>query len=755
MSQLRAFQPAVGGRQPALRTGLLPAASCLLAVGLMLAGTSAPRAQQTSAPRAQQSSAQPAQQGSAPQGGAPQAGGQPAGQADAAAQPTFRSGINFVTVDAYVSDSKGMPITDLKQSDFQITEDNKAQAIEQFRLIRVDGNPKPGEPPPKEIRNRDDEEREAARDDTRVFVIFLDDYHVRLGSSLAVRQPLSEFIQNQMKPLDLVAVMYPLTPVQDIDFTRNHERIVNAIQHFEGRKYRYEPRNLFEEQYQRAPTEIVEQIRNQVVMTALRGLAVRLGSMREGRKSVIYVSEGLQAMLPPQLRNADASQGNFGNTAARSPMAGENDPREQTAQVFAQSDLYSQLKEVFIASTRNNTAIYTVDPRGLATNEFDIDENVGPQQDRSMLQASTDTLRSIAEETDGRAIVGRNDLAKGLQQAMQDSTAYYLIGYTSAAAPTDGKFHQIRVQLSASAGRRGLQIRARRGYWAATVEDVAKAAKATGPAVPDTMKPVLQALSTISANVQAGKYVRTWLGTARGENGKTKVTLVWEPLPRPASARRDPAPGRVSVIAATERGDLVYRGRTPDAPQLASANPQATGASASLPAATATSAAPTPQALTFDAPPGKLELRMTVEGAGGGVLDQEIRNITIPDLTAAQPALSTPRVYSARTPRELQTIAGNPGAVPPAGREFSRTSRLLIRFDSYGPGNEVPTPTATLLNNNGQKFTDVPVTPAAAGGTHQIDLGLAAIPPGEYVIEITIKGATGEARELVAFRVVS
>jgi VWFA-related protein len=691
----------------------------------------------------------------AQQGAAQQASGQqPADQT----QLTFRAGINFVTVDAYVSDSKGQPAIDLKQSDFEVLEDNKPQKIEAFRFIKVDGNPKPGEPPPQEIRNRDDEEREAARDDTRVFVIFLDDYHTRLGSSLAVRQPLTQFIENQLRPLDLVAIMYPLTPVTDIDFTRNHAKIINAIQHFEGRKYKYEPRNLFEEQYQRAPTEVVEEIRNQVVMTALRGLSVRLGSIRDGRKSILYVSEGLQSMLPPQLRSADASQGKIGNPQAFNPLAGENDPREQTAQAFSQADLYSQLKDVFIAATRNNTAIYTVDPRGLATNEFDIDENVGPQQDQSMLTASTNTLRSIAEETDGRAIVGRNDLAKGLQQALQDSTAYYLIGYTSAQAPIDGKFHQIKVQLSAAARKRGLQVRARRGYWAATPEDVKKAEKATGPGVPDAAKPVLQALSSIATQVQAGKYVRTWLGTERGENGKTKVTLVWEPLPQPpgGGARRDPTPGRMSVIAATEKGDLVYRGRTPDTAQLASANPQATGASAALPAATTAATAPVPQALTFEAAPGKLELRMTVEGAGGGVLDQEIRNITIPDLTAARPAISTPRVYAARTPREFQAIAANVAAVPPANREFSRIMRLLIRFDSYGPGNEVPVPTAVLLNNNGQKFTDVPVTAATAGGTHQIDMSLATIPPGEYVIEITVKGATGDtAKELVAFRVVS
>src|SRR5204863_1130090 len=82
----------------------------------------------------------------AQQGGTQPAAGtqQPADQTEL----TFRAGINFVTVDAYVSDSKGQPVTDLKQTDFEIQEDNKPQKIEQFRFIKVDGNPKPGEPPP-------------------------------------------------------------------------------------------------------------------------------------------------------------------------------------------------------------------------------------------------------------------------------------------------------------------------------------------------------------------------------------------------------------------------------------------------------------------------------------------------------------------------------------------------------------------------------------------------------------------------------
>jgi VWFA-related protein len=683
------------------------------------------------------SRSQAAQQGGAPQ----ESGAQPAGsaeqpqQGDNPQQPTFRAGVNFVRVDVMVHDGKGQPITDLTQTDFEVLEDGKPQTIEQFRLIRVDGNPRPGDPPPRELRNRIDEEIEISRDDVRLFVFFMDDYHVRLGNSLAIKEPLTRFVQTQLRPNDIVGIMYPLTPLDGISFTRNMASVVSAIERFEGRKFDYRPRNAFEEQYARAPSEAVEQIRNQVVMTALRGLSTRLGGLREGRKAIIYVSEGLTVMLPPQMRTNDASLGPMGNPAARSPMIGENSQREETMAWFAQSDLYSQLRDVFTAANRNNAAIYTLDPRGLAPFEYGIDEAVGPNQDRRALQMTQDTLRSIADETDGRAIVNRNDLAPGLAQIVRDSSYYYLVGYNSTQAPSDGKFHEITVRVR----RRGLDIRSRKGYWALTAEEITRANRVT----PETPKPVQQALASIATSVQAGKYVRTWVGTARGDAGKTRVTLIWEPLPQPAGARRDqPLPGRVSLIAADPKGDLVFRGRSPDAALASTASP------------TPPSAPPAsgPQRLTFDAPPGNLELRMSVEAAaGGGTLDSEIRTIAVPDLTSPDAALSTPRVHRARTALDFRTISSDANAVPGVGREFSRTERLLIRFDVYGNG----TATAVLLNRSGQKMADVPVTATSVGGTHQIDLSLASIATGEYLVEITVKGATGEAKELVPLRVAS
>lgn len=718
----------------------ISAACALVALSLFQAGSVVPVSAQD------RGEAPPAAQPQTPA----QAEGQPAGDAQ---DPTFRGGINFVRVDVIVTDGRAQPITDLTESDFEVLEDGKPQKIEQFRLIKVDGNPAPGDPAPRQIRTSDDEELEAAREDVRIFVLFMDDYHVRRSNSMSVRVPLIRFVETQLRPTDMVAVMYPLTPISALSFTRNHASIVSAIRNFEGRKFDYTPKNQLEANYMRYPTETVERIRNDVTMGALQALSSRLGALREGRKSVVFVSEGFTAMLPPQLRRGDASQP--ANPIEARIGAGTQDSSQQmTAEWFGQMDVYSRLRDVYDAANRNNTAFYSLDPRGLTPFEFGFDD-IGAgvpvpsfATDSRALQMTQDTLRALSEETDGRAIVNRNTLEQGLADMVRDSSFYYLIGYNSSVAVNDGKFHEIKVRVT----RRGADVRSRKGYWALTAADAVRAA--AGP-TPEIASPIRDALASISTSVQAAKYVRTWLGTERGADGKTRVTLVWEPLPAPADRREQP--GRVSLLAADESGSLVFRGRSPDAALAsagASASPNDTGPSTIRPPVS--SAATRPQRLVFDAPPGKLELRMTVEAAGaGGTLDSEIRTIDVPDLTAPDAALSTPRVFRARTAREMQTIAADAASVPVAMREFSRTERLLIRFDAYGPGTDRPEAAAVLMNRAGQKMSDLPVAPAPVGGTHQIEFGLSSVPAGEYLVEITVTGASGEATELVALRVTS
>ena len=408
------------------------------------------------------------------------------------AQQIFRTGINFVRVDVIVTDRQGNPVVDLTQDDFEIAEDNKPQTVEAFRLVKIDTTTVPSYSP-RGLRSRNDEEMAAADENARIFVFFLDDYHVRRENSMSVRRPLMEFIATQLSPGDLVGVMYPLTPIDAVILSRNHQGVLNAVEKFEGRKFDYEPKNGLEQDYvYRYTPDVIERIRRQVSLSALRGISTKLGSLREGRKSLVLVSEGYMAMLPPQMRSDEP--GGFGTTgrATRDPFAADNNPLEDRASFAASMDLQMELRDVFDAANRNNTSIYAVDPRGLATGDFDITANISMTTSQASLNASMDTLRSLAENTDGRAIVNRNDLAGGLKQIVRDSSAYYLVGYNSTQAPTDGKFHEIEVRVK----RPGVQVRARRGYWAYTEDDVRRAA--AGPSATGPPSEVTKALAAIT-----------------------------------------------------------------------------------------------------------------------------------------------------------------------------------------------------------------------------------------------------------------
>jgi VWFA-related protein len=550
--------------------------------------------------------------------------------------------------------------------------------------------------------------------------------------------------------------MYPLESLSSIRMTRDHAAIMKGVDQFVGRKYDYTPRNEYEEQYAHYPAETVEQIRNQVSMTALRGLITHMGSLKEGRKALILVSEGFTSLLPPQMRSGDATVPGSGNPQSGNPMAGLNDPNEDTAAWHAGLDLETDMREIYATANRNNVAIYAVDPRGLPGFEFDINEGVNTQTDQQYLNATMDTLRELAEQTDGRAIVNRNDLATGMKQIIRDTSAYYLLGYNSSQTKADGKFHEIKVRVK----RPGVQVRARKGYWALSAEETARA---LAPAKPAPPKAVSDALAAVNQPRRAS-VVRTWIGTTRGDNGKTKVTFVWEPAPKlpGTAARASEAPARVSLMAAGADGAPYFRGRVPDVAMASAAGLPGTGGTSSSPRGAASPAsrdsasatAGGPSRVTFEVPPGKLELRVSVEGDASQVLDSEVREIDVPDLTAPQVSLGTPALFRARTARDFQQLKTDTEAIPQTARDFSRTDRLLIRVPAYGPAG-VPTITAKLLNRDGKSMADVPVAVAATAQTPaQIELALASLATGEYLLEITASGGGGaDVKQLVGFRV--
>src|SRR5687767_10277002 len=207
-------------------------------------------------------------------------------------QPVFRSGTNLVRVDVSVLDKEGKPLRSLTADDFELRENGELQEITSFKLVSTSGEPTNDLSLP--IRSREHAAAEAARDDVRVFLIFWDEYHIeQFGSAVRAREQLTKFVLDSFGPTDLVGLMDQLTPVDAIKFSRDRRTLADQVHLLRGRRGVYVPaRSAIEEAHLRNAQD-VERIRSQVTSSALKSAIMHLGTLRQGRKAVIFVSESL------------------------------------------------------------------------------------------------------------------------------------------------------------------------------------------------------------------------------------------------------------------------------------------------------------------------------------------------------------------------------------------------------------------------------------------------------------------------------
>ena len=396
---------------------------------------------------------------------------QPQGQPppDAQRPPVFRTGTASVRVDVTVVDRKGNPITDLTRDDFEVREDGVPQAVDTIKMIHATGEA-PDDDVSLPIRSPEHAAVEAARDDIRVFVIFWDEYHIgQMVPAIRGREALTDFVQTAFGPTDLVALMDQLTPTDAIRFTRNRRELAEQARKLQGRLGIYLPPRSAVEEAQLYQMHDVERLRSQVTASALESTIAYLGSIKEGRKAIIFVSQTI---------------GRVGSGPA---------------------DNYTWLDKVIRIANANNTTIYSFDPRGLDMN-----------------LRTSDVLLSLAENTGGRQFAG-NVPAPQLRAVVRESSAFYLLGYRSEKNPADGKFHKITVHVK----RPGVDVKARTGYFAPSLTEIAaaktKAAEHTAP--PDVEK----ALSTLVDAPHIPIPGDFWAGATRAADGTPRVTAVWTP----------------------------------------------------------------------------------------------------------------------------------------------------------------------------------------------------------------------------------
>jgi VWFA-related protein len=361
------------------------------------------------------------------------------------------------------------------------------------------------------------------------------------------------------------------------------------------------------------------------------------------------------------------------------------------------------LDTIIRSANRSNVSVYPFDPRDTAGRET----------------AAAD-LRRLAEETDGREIDA--DAEAGLRRVTADSSGYYLLSFRTVH-PDDGQFRELLARVK----RPGAVVRARKGYWTASPDEALRAAllaKANEPRVVVPPEPP----------PHASPLIRPWFGIARGENGKTRVTFVWEPTPHVPGDRVRRSVSKLQLQARSSDGSVLFEGLVAPTGPLTIDEPPAT-----------------PARVVFDVPPGRLRLLMSIEDAASTVLDQDVREMSVRDLKG-DVAIGTPEILRARNAREFRALEDG-AAVPVASREFSRTERLLIRFHAYGPVGQPPAVSARLLDRMGHPMRNLAIAPSPTGGDDTIDLPLASFAPGDYTIEIKVASGTREATERTPFRI--
>jgi VWFA-related protein len=498
--------------------------------------------------------------------------------------------------------------------------------------------------------------------------------------------------------------------------------------------------------------------REGLTLEALDRLVRRLGELREERKAVLLVSEGWamfrsDAQLARPLPRVPApgcppvipeGKGIYVGPDGK-PKAG-TDPRtymtvdwqqcEAARATLAHVDDSRTYRELLDEANRTNTSFYPVDPRGLAVFDTPMDAappgNLGAKpplpgvvEDFARLRDRLETLRTLASATDG-TMTETNDLTGGLKKIADDLSDYYLLGYYSTNAKTDGTFRKITVRVK----RPGVAVRARRGYLAPTEAEVAarKAAAVTLDPELATRESALASLGAIRADrpfhMAAGLE---WQVTAAGAQPRPAIWIA----------------GEMDIAAAR---DVAWSAGAEASITVTSASGQAM---ASGQAKVSSVARAFLLHLTPDLPAGEYLVRARLQGRPGGGADasQQVR-VIVPDAHGNLATVLGQALLFRRGP------FSGAGFQPTADLRFRKAERIRVDVPRAGP---VDTVDARLLDRRGQPLP-IPVATSQRdeGGMRlaTAEVALAPLALGDYLIEVSARCGERQDKVLAAVRIV-
>ena len=476
--------------------------------------------------------------------------------------------------------------------------------------------------------------------------------------------------------------------------------------------------------------------REKQTLDALEDLVVYLRSAREERKTIFAITDGWRLYGPSAaLTNAGkpvpppvgvipgTGRLGIGDKISANPVHFSDCERDRMA--YGALDDASQFRALLDEANRANASFYPVDPRGLAVFDSPMSSPQHLQADAAALRQRSETLRTLAQATDGTAII-TNDIAGGLRRVVENVSSYYLIGYYSSGK-LDGKFHAISVRVK----RPGVQVRARRGYLAA---------KPTPAVAPTRTSAAIDATSMAAAGErEAIDRALAPLGNYGRELPlRIQAAAGWPRADRPTFW----VVGEIAAAQVSKEATEVELTLTEPNGGPAEATARATIEAG---AHTFHAAIAPPEPL----PPDDYVVRAKIVGGPSAVAPVDVFRLALP---------ASPESIGALLYRRGPSTVNR--EIPTADFRFRRSEHLLAEAPIRAAGDV----SARLLDRNG-KALPVPVASSvrddADGSQWQTArLALAPLAVGDYLIEIIWAGGSsgaggaGRVRTLVPFRVI-
>jgi len=396
------------------------------------------------------------------QGAQPTAAQQPA-------TPTFRASVDLITTDMIARNSRtDQFIADLKPNEIEIYEDGVKQEIVSFVLThggRVFNTLSPPAAPAQEgiILPQRRPTNDAAG---RIFLIFIDDFHLQFRETPRTRDLIKRMLRNLIHEGDMFGIVSTGHSSISEQLTYDRQVLESSIERITGGGLT--PKEIMQGlSSSQGPAELRH--RAHVAFSTAYDLMRNLEKVQNRRKAVIYISSGydfdpfVEGRLEEQARRAGITESTdeSGSTVAAKEQLRSNESYRdiRSQQELAATDLMRELWDLTKAANRANATLYTIDPRGLVAGP-DIDQDVDTTDWYAYVRESQDSLRVLAENTGGIAIVNQNDFDKGLKRIDNETSDYYVIGYYSSNPDPLRRTRKLEVRTT----RENVSIRARETY---------------------------------------------------------------------------------------------------------------------------------------------------------------------------------------------------------------------------------------------------------------------------------------------------